>query len=226
MVEFKIVKSKPEFSASKCGLVKFNSTGKILKPYQDKDGYLRVANFSANNKKHYIAVHRAVAEAWVDNPNPSEFNIVNHLDNVKSNNNSSNLEWTSIKLNRAHSGAKNAYPQGANHPGVKLSVEQVERICELLSLGLRVKDISLSTGVDKFNIYNIKKGKSWRSISSKYDLGIERKKTLSLSTLEWIKDQVKRSRTEEEIVRMSDNLDSDQVRKAIKAISLVCNDQC
>lgn len=50
------------------------------------------------------SVHRLVAEAFI--PNPNGLPEVNHIDEVKSNNNISNLEWMTSKDNSAYSNAR------------------------------------------------------------------------------------------------------------------------
>ena len=45
---------------------------------------------------------RLVALYFVENPNPLEYDIVNHIDGDKLNNNASNLEWCNISMNTQH----------------------------------------------------------------------------------------------------------------------------
>lgn len=49
-----------------------------------------------------LPVHRAVALAWVENPNPNQFNVVNHKDGIPTNNCHTNLEWTDMSGNNYH----------------------------------------------------------------------------------------------------------------------------
>lgn len=69
---------------------------KIIKSFPDPKGYLKVRT-SVNNKKTCIKVHRAVAEAFI--PNPEHKPQVDHIDGDKTNNNVSNLRWVSNREN-------------------------------------------------------------------------------------------------------------------------------
>ena len=73
--------------------------GRTLKLRYDKDGYLKVG-LSKNGTMETKRVHRIVAEAFI--PNPNNFPQVNHLDEVKDNNNVNNLEWCTSKHNSNH----------------------------------------------------------------------------------------------------------------------------
>ena len=76
---------------------------RILKPAATQDGYLRVA-LLAGGKRKMFAVHRLVCEAFCENPdNKPE---VNHIDEDKTNNNATNLEWCTRKENINH-GSRN-----------------------------------------------------------------------------------------------------------------------
>lgn len=69
--------------------------GKVLKPIRHSNGYLRV---HLNRKDYFI--HRLVAQAFIENPLNKEY--VNHIDGDKTNNNVTNLEWTTPSENMHH----------------------------------------------------------------------------------------------------------------------------
>lgn len=77
--------------------------------------YLYV-QLSIKGKPHHEAVHRAVAKAFV--PNPDNKPMVNHLDGNKLNNNACNLEWVTCSENHLH-----AFTNGLrNSDGVRESL--------------------------------------------------------------------------------------------------------
>ena len=223
-MKFVTLKSKPEFSVSRFGEVKFNSTETILTPYIDKDGYARIQNMSPEGR-HYVAVHRAVAEVYVTNPDPVKFKIVNHLDGDVTNNEPDNLEWTSHKMNRQHAVVSgNVDGIGENHSQSILTVALVEDICKLLSAGLRIPDIAKTLEVDRYLIYPIKKGKSWTTVSRNFpDLNIPRAETFSSGTVGWVSDQISRGYSEAKILSIARTLDAIKLQKILNLID-ECND--
>ena len=76
----------------KCG-------GLTLKPRNHRDGYLQVMLCKNGIRKNKL-IHRLVAEAFI--PNPESLPEVNHIDEVKGNNNIENLEWCTGKYNSNH----------------------------------------------------------------------------------------------------------------------------
>lgn len=61
------------------------------------NGYVYVAIVTSDGKKHTHRVHRLVAKAYI--PNPNQYPIVGHKDNIKSNCSVDNLYWTTNKEN-------------------------------------------------------------------------------------------------------------------------------
>lgn len=77
-----------------------------LKPTVDTSGYVQYKlfiSYDAKTKKRkylYRRAHRLVAEYFI--PNPQKYEVVNHIDGNKQNNDISNLEWCSAKYNVHH----------------------------------------------------------------------------------------------------------------------------
>lgn len=62
-------------------------------------GYLYVKLTDENKKIKNKLLHRLVAEAFVENPDPDEYDIINHIDEDKNNNVYTNLEWCTQEYN-------------------------------------------------------------------------------------------------------------------------------
>ena len=87
------------YQVSNLGRVKRITTGRVLKPLKHANGYLMV-KLSKNSIVYTKTVHRLVAEAFI--PNPEHKSEINHIDENKTNNNVSNLEWMTRKENINH----------------------------------------------------------------------------------------------------------------------------
>lgn len=94
--QWKQIRGHDNYEVSNLGRVRNVTTGKILKPYNDQRGYLRV-DLSRDNR---AKVHRLVAMAFV--PQPRRKNIVNHINRDRHDNRACNLEWVTQKENVAH----------------------------------------------------------------------------------------------------------------------------
>lgn len=88
-----------KYEVSNLGKVRNTKSGKIIKPYLNKSGYLRVGLYEHNKRKN-LFLHRIVATAFIDNPEGKP--CVNHIDENKANNDLSNLEWCTVKENIIH----------------------------------------------------------------------------------------------------------------------------
>ncbi|WP_165844408.1 NUMOD4 domain-containing protein [Limosilactobacillus fermentum] len=84
------IKSFPNYQISNLGNVKNIVTNRKISQWKKENGYLQVT-LHTNGIKRNLYVHRLVAEAFV--PNPQKLSDVNHIDEDKSNNCVTNLEW-------------------------------------------------------------------------------------------------------------------------------------
>lgn len=97
------------YQISNFGNIRSSYTNKLLKPSEDKFGYVR---FSAikDKKQKTLRIHRLVALYFI--PNKNNYSQINHIDGNKSNNHYTNLEWCTDSENKKH-----AYKIGLMTPG-------------------------------------------------------------------------------------------------------------
>ena len=153
---WKVIDRQPNYEVSNKGRIRRISTGRVLNPRFQVNGYLRV-NFGKDTQ----LVHRLVATAFLapDLSRPT----VNHLDGIKTNNCDTNLAWATLRENNAHSAHKRV---AANNPrrAMKLTAENVREIRAAHAAG----DISSAIGerfdVTAATVRNIVFGRSWKEL--------------------------------------------------------------
>jgi hypothetical protein len=84
------------YEVSNFGRVYGIKSGKIVKPYLNNRGYLKVDLYKGGKYKK-VFVHRIVAETFL--PNPNHYPQVNHKDEDKTNNFIYNLEFCDCRYN-------------------------------------------------------------------------------------------------------------------------------
>lgn len=85
------------------GRGEFVRKGMLLKPgiRGNELKYYFVILSDGNEQKKY-SVHRLVADAFVENPNPENLVVINHIDHDTLNNKAVNLEWCTQQYNNEY----------------------------------------------------------------------------------------------------------------------------
>ena len=93
---YKVSNKGNVFSVARKDTIGRKCGGRTLTPRPHPDDYLQVTLYKDGIRKHKM-IHRLVADAFI--ANPKNFLEVNHLDEVKTNNELSNLEWCDTRYN-------------------------------------------------------------------------------------------------------------------------------
>ena len=154
-------------------------TGQFLKARKNNTNDYMVIGLLADKETYHakyriLLVHRLVAIYFCPGWSP-EHNTVNHIDGNKAHNVWYNLEWVSQGKNNEE--AKRLLLNrnfGCTHYQSRLNPSQVQRICQLLELGVSYNDILIQIGIEpsKNNnelIGNIKRRRTYGSISKDYN---------------------------------------------------------
>ncbi|MEE3325351.1 MAG: HNH endonuclease [Methanosphaera sp.] len=140
----------------------------ILRSKYDKDGYKELSLRTEDNKAKFFKIHTLVALTYIGFPPKNLLDpTIDHIDENRTNNHYTNLRWVERWYNssiRTHKGKGEE-----NHEAI-LSNNEVLKICELLcERQLSLKQIGKLFGVTKSTISNIKRKKSWKHITEKYN---------------------------------------------------------
>lgn len=140
-VEYRIRKGFPDYRIGSDASIYHARRGK-LQPYDRIDGYQEVYLYDRSGIRHKFLLHRLIALTFLDNERPFDYTYVNHIDECKSNNDVSNLEWCSPGYNARYSAAIN-----------KTKRRKISLVCydkkggAVLSSHDNVKSASLEEGV-------------------------------------------------------------------------------
>lgn len=115
-----------------------------------------------------ISIHRAVAEAFV--PNPENKPEVNHINGNKYCNWYRNLEWTTRQENATHAKETGLMLKGSAQPVAKHTEEEAHAVCKLAEQGLKPKAIVEKLGCSKTFVIGILYRNEWSHVSSQYNM--------------------------------------------------------
>lgn len=125
---------------------------RILKTQKRYDGYLQ-AHLCKNSKMKNFLVHRLVAQAFCPNPDPIHFDQVNHLDEVKTNNVASNLEWCDVKYNNNYGTHNDKVAKALiNYPKKSKEVQKFDKQGNLLATYPSTMEAGRVTGICQSSI--------------------------------------------------------------------------
>ena len=155
--------------SSKGYVINTRYRGKYVQKMKEElnHGYKRVTLF-IDGKRIHKRVHRLVAEAFI--PNPKKLPVVDHIDNDKTNNDMSNLQWLTFEENTQKAYHDNLMLAGEDHPKSTLKNSTVRNISEM-AISLKYSPQELC---EKFNITGsvlsaIIHKRQWKKITVYYD---------------------------------------------------------
>jgi hypothetical protein len=153
-----IVNYEGFYSVSTLGRIRNNRNEHFLIPSLTTKGYGTVVCMVKNRRKKF-SIHRLVATTFI--PNIYNKPQINHLNGIKTDNRTINLEWVTQTENLNHAFKNNIrHDQGENHYKHKLSDTEVIKIRELRLSGLYCSKIAKLYNVTESCIYNITTGKT------------------------------------------------------------------
>lgn len=167
MVGSKPIKGFENYHITKWGLVvsfgQNSPTGKLRKPQLNTTGYSHYV-LRKNGKSYMKMVHRLVAEHLI--PNPENKPCVNHINGIKTDNRSENLEWCTQKENVTHAMLLGLRAVGERTNNNKLTELEVVQIKELFRAGGVTKAyLAKKFSVNVVTIREIVKGRAWSHVA-------------------------------------------------------------
>ena len=154
--------------------------GSFMKGRDDTHGYLTV-NIRNEKQIKNLKIHRIVAKAFLDNPLDKK--EVNHINGVKTDNQSFNLEWVTSKENKTHAWELGLYTKqdrsklsGEGNPTSKFTEEQVKEIRKIYSQGgISQKALGKIYGTSQAQIFYIVNRITWKNIEEDENDKLQRK---------------------------------------------------
>lgn len=168
MVMWKIIPEFPEYEVSDQGDVRRRiaaqgtSSGKLLKPYDNGNGYLKVQLVNRDVKKR-ATVHRLVLQTFCG-PAPRGKTDCAHLNGIRSDNRLSNLKWKSRAENMLDAKIHGTSAMGERNGHAKLTQQDVLEMRNLRKNGKTFQSIADTYSVSRSAASDAIKGKNWGHI--------------------------------------------------------------
>jgi len=139
------------YSIDKTGNIYSHYRKRLLIPKTDKDGYKEVSLRRDGISKCY-RVHRLVAITFI--PNPNNYPVVNHINEIKDDNRVENLEWCTVEYNDNY-GSRNSKMSRTKQ---KKPVLQLDLNGNIVAQYRGVKEAMLLTGINRNCIREVIRG--------------------------------------------------------------------
>jgi hypothetical protein len=160
------IKEYPDYAIDLNGniySIKYNKK-RLLKPNIGKDGYQRIKLYKCNKNKTFL-IHRIVADSYLSND--SNKPQVNHINGIKTDNRVENLEWCTASENVIHSYRKGLQSKkGLNGENNGQSKLDSFKVLEIFKSELDINKLSDIYNVSFATIYDIKKQRTWKHLTS------------------------------------------------------------
>ena len=154
------------------GTVVNTKTGKILKHILiDKNHRYECVKLYINGISYCIGIHRLLMMTFSPTEN-MDLLQVNHIDGNRNNNDLSNLEWVTPSENVNHAFRYNLRipMSGENNGMAKLNAKIVTGICDdIMENKYTEQQLANKYNISSSLIHNIKKQKTWKFITEKYN---------------------------------------------------------
>ena len=173
IIDYKDIK-RDTYEVSNLGNFRKITNKMILKGNNPKNerNYHRIALLNTDNKVKKYAKHRIVLYTFGNLKDDEE---VNHINGNKNDNSIYNLEAVNRKENAEHASINRLYKSCEDHYSAIFTNKTVNKICFLLESGYSINDIIKKLKLEKYkyaknNISKIANRKTWKNISSKYNI--------------------------------------------------------
>lgn len=128
------------------------SKEKFLKGNKIQNGYLQVKLIKNNTVKNYL-IHRLVAQAFLENPN--NYEIVNHKDEIKTNNKVQNLEWCNVQYNNTYGTKQERQSKNHSLKCAEVSKKKVFQLSKNNVIINKFESVTEASNKTKIKICNI-----------------------------------------------------------------------
>lgn len=172
---------------SNYGNVRCVKSNRIRYTKKSKSGYICLM-YKINDKPKLLKVHRLVAETHLAPPSDELINkcskehwgyvLVRHLDNDKTNNHVSNLEWCDHETNYRQAFEEGLIPplKGELNGRAVLTEDLVHKVCQFYQDGGQPLEAQALFGISRPQATKIKSGHAWKHIWEQYDIKVNRRR--------------------------------------------------